>query len=66
MKSHKDWINRFLWISLFSDFLWGCFRNNQSYLGKHYVNKNRVQFWDFIFYKNYIVNTELELHADST
>ncbi len=66
MKSHKDWLNRFLWIILFSVVIWGCSGNRQTYLGKHYVNKNRYQFWDFIFYKKYVVNTELELHADST
>ncbi len=66
MKSHKDWISLFLWISLFSAFLWGCSGNKQAYLGKYYVNKNRPELFDFIFYKRFIAGTKLELRDDST
>ncbi len=66
MKSHKDWINRFLWISLLSAFLWGCSGNKQAYLGKYYVNPNRPYLFDFLFYKHYAYQTELKLFEDST
>ena len=66
MKSHKDWISLFLWISLFSAFLWGCSTNRKLYLGKRYVNDNRSRLIDLLLWRPIVLKTKIELYADST